>query len=245
VAFFSGCYLEFVDSPMGDAILRVLTGQGWEVVFPRGQVCCGAPVLLSGDVEDGLELIRRNARAFAETEAETVLTLCATCGSTLREEYRSAAQQLRPEEQAQAEALSGKVQDLAQFLVGHDPIPGMSLREPLRVTYHDPCHHARGMGVKTEPRQLLTAIEGVELVEMAEPARCCGGGGSFSMTHPEISVQIGTWKVRDILSTGAQAVVTSCPGCILQIQEVAQREGAPFEVLHLVEILDRALPKAK
>jgi len=91
---------------------------------------------------------------------------------------------------------------------------------------------------------VLRSIGGVRLVEMAEPARCCGGGGSFSLTHPEVSVEVGRWKVRDILQTGAQAVVTSCPGCILQIQEVAQREGATFEVFHLVDLLDRAMPKA-
>jgi glycolate oxidase iron-sulfur subunit len=245
VALCSGCYLEFVDSPVGDAALRVLTGQGWEVIFPRAQVCCGAPVLLTGDVEDGLELVRRNAGAFADTQADAVLTLCATCGSTLREEYRSAAELLPSGERARVEALSERIQDLARFLVANPPLEGLTLPQPLGVTYHDPCHHARGMGVRAEPRELLGAIQGVELLEMVDPARCCGGGGSFSMTHPEISVEVGSWKVRDILSTGARAVVTSCPGCILQIQEVASRLGADFEVLHLVELLDRAMPSTR
>ena len=98
----------------------------------------------------------------------------------------------------------------------------------------------RGQKISAEPRQLIRSIEGVNLVEMREPAKCCGGGGSFSLTHSEVSIEVGGWKVEDILSTGAQAVVTSCPGCVLQIQEVAQRKGASFQVLHLAELLDRA-----
>jgi glycolate oxidase iron-sulfur subunit len=109
------------------------------------------------------------------------------------------------------------------------------------VTYHDPCHHVRGQRISREPRELLLSIGNLTLKEMAEPARCCGGGGSFSLANPKLSIEIGRWKIHDILATGAQAVVTSCPGCVLQIQEVASREKAKFRVLHLVELLDKAL----
>jgi glycolate oxidase iron-sulfur subunit len=244
VALFSGCYLDFVDTPIGDAAIRVLASQGYEVLFPKGQVCCGAPVLYSGDLEDATELALLNARAFAMSPAPAVLTLCATCSSVLREGYATVAEHLQGEDREAVLALSARVQDVSRFLTDLGPLRGLSLPEPLTVTYHDPCHHVRGEGIKAEPRLALRSISGVRVVEMAEPARCCGGGGSFSLNHPDISVEVGRWKVKDILSTGAQAVVTSCPGCILQIQEVAQRERASFEVLHLVELLDRAMPKA-
>jgi glycolate oxidase iron-sulfur subunit len=241
VALFSGCYMEFVATPMGEAGVRVLASQGYEVVFPQGQVCCGAPVLFSGDLEDSMELARRNAEAFRDGALEAVVTLCATCGSTLREGYKILAGHLEGEERERVLALTAKVQDITSLLASRPLAGPLTLPQPMTVTYHDPCHHVRAQKISAAPRELLRSIQGVTLLEMKEPAKCCGGGGSFSLTHAEVSLEVGSWKVQDILSTGAQAVVTACPGCILQIQEVAGRKSAPLQVLHLVELLDRAL----
>lgn len=242
VGLFSGCYLEFVNTSIGDAVIRVLTREGFEVVFPRGQVCCGAPALYSGDLEDTVELALRNARAFAAEYLDAILVVCATCGSGLKEGYGILAPHLHGRDLDAVERLREKVQDLSVFLSQRKLARPLFLPEPLTLTYHDPCHHIRGQKVSSEPRQLLRSIGNLTLVEMAEPARCCGGGGSFSMTHPHISIEIGRWKIRDIMSTQAQVVVTSCPGCVLQIQEVAQREGANLRVLHIAEVLDMASP---
>lgn len=242
VAFFSGCYLEFVDTPIGEAGLRILASQGYEVLYPKGQVCCGAPVLYSGDLEDALEIAKINAEAFSDLGVQAVIALCATCGSALREGYQILAKHLRGGAREKVLRLSRKVVDISQFLNRNLPLRGLTREAPLNLTYHDPCHHIRALGIQSEPRELLDQVRGVRLVEMATPDHCCGGGGSFSLTHPEISLEIGRSKVRDIASTGVQALVTSCPGCILQIQDVAAREKARFEVLHLVEVLDRALP---
>lgn len=241
VALFIGCYLDFVDSPIGDAAIQVLASQGLEVIFPTEQVCCGAPVIYSGDLKSAMEIAPVNARAFADPSIDTVVTLCASCGSALRNQYPVLAEHLEADERELVLGLSEKVQDISELLTLHAPLRGLTREFPLTVTYHDPCHHVRGQGISSEPRRILREIPGVQLVEMAEPARCCGGGGSFSLTHPEISLEVGRWKVQDILSTGAEAVATSCPGCILQIQEVASREKAPFQVLHLVEVIQRAL----
>jgi glycolate oxidase iron-sulfur subunit len=241
VAFFSGCYLEFVDTPMGKAGIDVLTSQGYEVIFPQGQVCCGAPVLYSGDLEDAVELALINARAFDGLEVESVVTLCATCCAALREGYKIISESLNGGERGLVLGLSRKVKDLSEFLTQSQGLRGPFLDLPLRVTYHDPCHHVRGLGIHSQPRELIQSIPGVELVEMRDPARCCGGGGSFSFTNPKLSIEIGRWKLNDVLDTGAQAVVTSCPGCVLQIQEVAQRQGASVEVIHVAELLARAI----
>ncbi len=241
VALFIGCYLDFVDSPIGEAAIDVLASQGLEVIFPTQQVCCGAPVIYSGDLKGAMEIATINARAFADQSIDAVATLCATCGSALRDQYPVVAGYLEAEERDLVLGLSERVQDISELLTLHAPLSGLKGELPLTVTYHDPCHHVRGQGISLEPRRILQEIPGLQLLEMAQPARCCGGGGSFSMTHPEISLEVGKWKVQDILSTGAEAVATSCPGCILQIQEVASREKAPFEVLHLVEVIRRAL----
>jgi glycolate oxidase iron-sulfur subunit len=241
VAIFSGCYLEFVDTPVAEAAVGVLTSLGYEVLLPRDQVCCGAPVLYSGDLEGALPLAKLNAKAFARHGVDTVLTLCATCGSALKEGYGILLPHLEGRELEEVEALRGSVEDLGRFLASTELWQGQPRRTELKVTYHDPCHHVRGMGIQSEPRSLIQGLPGVELVEMTEPARCCGGGGTFSLTHPRISLEIGRWKIEDIRATGASAVVTSCPGCILQIREVALREGLQVEVLHLAQLLERSL----
>ncbi|MHB1043483.1 MAG: (Fe-S)-binding protein, partial [Eubacteriales bacterium] len=114
-----------------------------------------------------------------------------------------------------------------------------SAGEVHRVTYHDPCHLARGQGVRRQPRQLLKAIPGVKLVEMENPDACCGGGGSFLFTHPGLAEKVGGAKARAILNTGAGVVVTECPGCVKQIKLSLQREsgGARVKVVHLAEFL--------
>jgi glycolate oxidase iron-sulfur subunit len=241
VGFFPGCYMEFVDTSIGDAAIRVLSREGFEVFFPREQVCCGAPALFSGDLEDTLEIAVRNARAFANKDLDAVLVICATCGSGLKEGYEVVAQHLDGDLKDLVKRFSSKVQDLSVFLASRGLRQKLVLPEPFLVTYHDPCHHVRGQRISREPRELLLSIGNLTLKEMAEPARCCGGGGSFSLANPKLSIEIGRWKIHDILATGAQAVVTSCPGCVLQIQEVASREKAKFRVLHLVELLDKAL----
>jgi glycolate oxidase iron-sulfur subunit len=243
VGLFVGCYLEFADTPIAEAGIRVMTSRGHQVLYPKGQVCCGAPALFTGDLENAVELARINAEAFNESAVETVVTLCATCASALREGYQMLKDHLAQEDQERVLPFSCRVQDISQWLNEHGPPHGLDRGVNLTLTYHDPCHHVRAMGVQEQPRNLLREIAGVRLVEMARPTHCCGGGGSFSFSHPDVSLQVGRAKVDDILATGAQALVTACPGCILQIQDVAQRENASFEVLHLVEVLERALPR--
>lgn len=243
VGFFSGCYTDFVETSLGDAAIRILSREGFEVFFPGEQVCCGAPALYSGDLEDALEIALLNAKAFSKMDLDAVVVICATCGSGLTEGYSIVAEHLKGEDKVLVEGLTRKVQDINTFLFARGLRQGLCLPEPTSVTYHDPCHHVRGQKICEEPRELIRSVGNLHLKEMVEPARCCGGGGSFSLSKPELSVEIGKWKVKDILSTGAQAVVTSCPGCILQIREVAHREGAGFQVLHIVELLDVASPE--
>ena len=108
------------------------------------------------------------------------------------------------------------------------------------MTYHDPCHLARGLGVTRQPRTLLTGIAGVRLTEMREPARCCGGAGSFSLTHQELSIAIGARKAADIAQTGAEVVATACPGCRMQLADVLAQAGDDRPVAHVVELLAAA-----
>jgi glycolate oxidase iron-sulfur subunit len=241
VGFFSGCYMEFVETGMGDATVGVLSQEGFEVFYPREQTCCGAPALYSGDVEDALEIALKNARAFLSQKLDSVIVGCATCFDCLKKGYSSLSSSLQGEEKEMLEEFSSMVEESSSFLVKKGLSRRRRLSSPNLVTYHDPCHLSRGGAIVREPRELLASIEGLELKEMSQPRRCCGGGGSFGLAHPEISIEIGRWKVQDIQATGAKIAVTSCPGCILQIQEVARREGAEIKAVHLMELLRGAL----
>lgn len=245
VGFFSGCYMEFAETAMGDATIEVLLGDGFEVLFPREQTCCGAPALYSGDWQDALEIALKNAKAFLSLGVDSVVVGCATCFDCMKKGYSVLASGLKGEEREILDHFSSLVEESSSFLLKEGLAKEGFLKRHIVVTYHDPCHLARGWGLGKEPRQLLASIEGLEIVEMSQPGKCCGGGGSFGLMHPEISVEIGRWKIQDILRTGAEIVVTSCPGCILQIQEMAEREGAKVSVLHVMEVLRTALADSR
>ena len=131
------------------------------------------------------------------------------------------------------------VKDLAEFLAG-EPLRGPLAPVPLTCTYHDPCHVVHGQKIKSEPRQLLAQIPGLRLVELAESDWCCGSAGLYNLTEPEMATRLLHRKVGHVLATEAEAVVTANPGCILQIQAGLGAHDAKIDVLHLVEVLDRA-----
>jgi glycolate oxidase iron-sulfur subunit len=131
------------------------------------------------------------------------------------------------------------VQDLSEFLA-REPLRGPLAPIPMTVTYHDPCHVVHGQKIRRPPRELLAQIPGLRLVDLPESDWCCGSAGIYNLTHPEMAGRLAERKVRHVLSTGAEAVVTANPGCILQIQQGLRAAGSPVRVLHLVELLDAA-----
>lgn len=261
VSYFVGCFNALVDTTPAEAVIRVLAHNGYQVHIPRGQTCCAAPMLFSGDKAMTRRVMRKNLRVL-QGEGP-VLVSCATCGSMLRKEYPALAAEAvkgsanrrisngQPQNEegrgtsegetnklAEAAAkLARRTVDFVELLAqagnlreGHIPVRR-------RVTIHDPCDLVRGQGISSEIRQLLKAVPGIEIVEMDHPDRCCGGGGTYSISHPETAREIGRIKAHEILDTGASVVVTACPGCILQLQRVLAAEGRPLPVLHPAEVL--------
>jgi glycolate oxidase iron-sulfur subunit len=184
-------------------------------------------------------MMKTNLTALSHPEVEAVITLCATCGSTLKDLYPK----LFPGEET--EALAGKIMDFQEYLLSKNPalVDGSrsEKRSSLRVTYHDPCHLNRGMGVRDAPRTLLKNLPGVTYVEMEEADRCCGGGGLFSLSHYDLSLKIGRRKVERIIESGADVVATACPSCQMHLTDLLQREGLGIRVAHVCELLDEAL----
>lgn len=240
VGLFSGCFVDFVDPPIGRSLIRVLGRHGVEVVFPKKQTCCGIPVFMSGDIKDGLELLKINVEAFAPYQLDAVVVACATCGTALKESYKVLVEGESREWRDRIEAFSTKVQDISEFLTSKIELTKPEKGPFLKVTYHDPCHLNRGQGILTQPRAVIKGLPGVTLVEMRDSQRCCGGGGSFSFYHYELSKQISRRKVEDIEATAASVVVTGCPGCMLQLQDQLAQKGSSVEVKHLIQLVDEA-----
>jgi glycolate oxidase iron-sulfur subunit len=233
-AFFPGCMLNYIYPAAGRALVDALLANGVEVLLPPGLSCCGTPVFTSGDFATAAVLARRNVRILAGLDVDAVITGCATCGTALSHEYGLVLED-DPALPAWKE-IGAKVSDFAAFLVDL----GYSDRfRPVRrkVTYHDPCHLVRGMGVADAPRRLIRAVPGIEFVEMRDAGRCCGCAGSFSASHYELSRAINDDKIRNAGATGADLLVTGCSACRMHILDGLGRNAVPMEVLHTAELL--------
>lgn len=246
VAYFLGCVTDNLFPPVGEAVIGVLEQNGYQVVVPEN-LCCGVAHRAYGDVAAAEELARQNLAVLAGTGAELVVTDCATCAHTLREYGDLLADD--PRHAAAAAELSGKVREVSQLLVEEGfADPRGAVEET--VTYHDPCHLGRGMGVRAQPRQILRSIPGLEFRELPEADWCCGGAGSYNVTHHELSVRILERKMENFRQTGARLLATSCPSCLLQLGfglrrgELAARAGVGVpaaqsgaRVVHPVQLL--------
>jgi glycolate oxidase iron-sulfur subunit len=235
VALLAGCVQQVLDQEINWATLRVLARNGVEVIIPETQVCCGAVLSHSGDVEGALRLARQNLSAFAG-EYDAILTNAAGCGSGLKE-YPALFAGL-PEEET-ANRLADKVMDISVYLakLGIDP---PALPRPLKVAYHDACHLAHAQGVTAEPRRILSAIPNLTLLPIAEAELCCGSAGTYNIEQPELADAIGMRKAEHILETGCEVVVTGNIGCMIQLRRQLQRCGSRLPVYHTLQLLDLA-----
>src|SRR4051794_40397937 len=235
VALFLGCVADDMFPETNAATARVLQQNGCEVFVPRGQACCGAIHYHSGVEGPALDLARRNIAAFDPDKFDAIIVNAAGCGAMLKD-Y---AHLLPAADHTAAARFVAKVRDISEFLVALGPIaPTHPL--PMRVTYHDPCHLCHGQQVRSQPRQLLSMIPGLELRPLEESEICCGAAGTYNLTQPEMSERLGRRKMDHIAATGAAIVATGNVGCILQISRKIKERGSPIAVLHPVDLLDRA-----
>ena len=226
VAYFRGCGMEMMFPHIAADSLALLEVTTRPLLRPN--VCCGLPHLAHGMRGDFLDLAKRNIALFEDTDC--VVTDCASCGGTLKHLGTYLAHD--PLWSDRAKAFSGKVMDLTEYLhrVGYRP----GQRTDVTFTFHDPCHLARGQGIRRQPRDLLEAAG--RFVDMKDADVCCGGAGSFHMDHPEVSARILQKKQEAIEATGAAAVVTACPGCLIMMTKAAKSSGR-FQALHISQVL--------
>ncbi len=242
VALFGGCANDFLYPELGIDLIKVMNKLAVEVSYPQKQNCCGVPALYSGDKETAVALAEQNVAAMLEDDPDFILTTCPTCTMALQRDFVEFLKD-NPVWAAKAKRLAEITIDAAGFIVNQlgatEVFKGLSA--PEKVTYHDSCHLKRGAGVWREPRELLTT-SGRQLVEMDHADRCCGFGGSYSLTsHPDISKQILGDKVKDIENSGATCVAIDCPGCMLQLRGGLEKKEVDVRVKHTIELLAESL----
>jgi glycolate oxidase iron-sulfur subunit len=224
VTLFLGCLQNYVFAATAGNAVEILRRAGFEVVVPREQACCGLAALYLGDEKAALRLANRNAAVFSDARPDYIVTACATCATMLKNEYPDL---LGPDWVGKA-----KVMEICEFLSGQGYVPE---GRGENVAYHDPCHMRYAQGVVEEPRRLLNAV--AEVREAGEGGRCCGGGGTFSIFHYELSREIGVAQAELLKETGARTVATTCPGCMIQLSDILEQG---IEVCHVIDYLVRA-----
>jgi glycolate dehydrogenase iron-sulfur subunit len=237
VGFIEGCIMPQFFSDTNAATVRVLAANGCVVYSPPRQGCCGALQMHTGDRATARQLARRNIDAFEPLGLDAIIINAAGCGSTLKEYAHLLADD--PRYAARAASFTARVKDVSEFLASIDLVPP-TRPVPVRVTYQDACHLVHGQGIRSQPRSLLRQIPGLELVEMQESDVCCGSAGIYNLTHYDIAVQLLDQKMDNVVATGARMVVAPNPGCTMQLMYGARRKGIALELVHVVDLLDRA-----
>jgi L-lactate dehydrogenase complex protein LldE len=219
---------------VGRAMVQVLERVGCTVEYPEEQTCCGQAPFSSGYWDDALPLARRFVEVFSGAEA--VVCPSGSCTAMVRRFYPELA---RADAGLKRElcGIGALVFEFSEFLVRRLGVTDVGARFPHRVAFHDACHLLRELDVHEEPRQLLQAVHGLELVEIAEQGECCGFGGSFSVSMSDISAAMGERKVRNIEQAAVDYVASCDPSCLLQIGGILSRRGGRTRAIHLAEIL--------
>jgi glycolate oxidase iron-sulfur subunit len=227
VALFTGCIMEPMFGRVNRATLQVLLANGFDVIVPAEQRCCGALLMHAGLRDHARELAQANVAAFAD--AEVIVNNSAGCGCAMKEYGHL----LGDEGGAR---FSSKCRDVSEFLaeVGLTAVPA---RTTARAAYDDPCHLCHGQGVRQQPRSLLAQVPGLELVAHARPEDCCGSAGIYNLLEPTLAAQIGAKKAASLRAANVDLVVTGNPGCMMQIDSHLRRIGHELSVRHPVELL--------
>jgi len=239
VALLTGCVQRLSFAHVNQATVRVLAAEGCRVESPETQGCCGALPLHAGHIEQARALARHNIDVFERLDVDCIAVNAAGCGSAMKE-YGELFEH-DPAWAGRARALAAKVRDVSQVLA--ELGPSRARRHPIaaRVVYHDACHLAHGQGVRAEPRAMLQAIPGVDLVTPAEPEICCGSAGIYNLVTPAPAADLGERKVRHLAAASPDMIATANPGCTLQIAAAARRVGHDWPVFHPIELVDASI----
>ncbi|WIX75126.1 heterodisulfide reductase-related iron-sulfur binding cluster [Amycolatopsis carbonis] len=238
VGMLLGCVQREFFPGVNAATARVLSAEGFDVIAPAGQGCCGALSVHNGREQEAQSFARKLIDTFEAAGVERVVVNAAGCGSAMKEYADLLADD--PAYAERARSFADGVRDITEFLVERGTV---ATRHPLAVTiaYHDACHLGHAQAIRTQPRALLREISELQLREIAEADLCCGSAGIYNILQPEAAGELGDRKARNVLATGAPLLVTANPGCLMQLAASAERLGGQLKVAHTVEVLDASI----
>ncbi len=239
VGLLAGCVQQTIAPEINAATIRVLAANGFDVIVPKGQGCCGSLSMHTGEAEAARSFAAVNLDLFPQNLV-AIITNAAGCGSGMKE-YDLLFRGHRLE--AKAKAFSHRIQDVSQFLNSIDMVPMKPLRRSMRVAYHDACHLAHAQGIQSAPREILRKIPGLELCEIPDGEICCGSAGTYNIEQPDIANTLGNTKAKNIAGLNVDAVAMGNIGCMVQIQNHLQKlnlSGETIPVLHTIQLLDQA-----
>ena len=239
VGILAGCVQQVFFPHVNAATVRVLAAEGCEVIIPQEQACCGALMLHSGLEDEAAALAKKMIGAFEKANVDTIVINSAGCGSTMKEYGHLLRDD--PQWAERARAFSAKCRDISEILCEFEP---RARRHPLklRAAYHDACHLQHAQGVREQPRRLLAGIPELEIAEIPESGLCCGSAGVFNLLQPDTASQLGSRKVDHLLTTGAEAVISANPGCLLQLMNGLRQRGLKaMPAFHMAELLDASI----
>ncbi len=234
VTLFVQCLVDGFYPEVAEAVVQVLERLDLEVTCPTDQTCCGQPAYNTGYHKEAAAAARRFVEIFEP--AAVIVCPSGSCVDMVRHHYPALFAD-DPSWKSRAEAVSRKIFEFSEYLVDVLGVTDLGSDFQGRVTYHDSCHLSRRLKVARQPRALIEAVAGAELVEMAESKRCCGFGGTFSVKYPEISGAILSDKVDRILATGADAVVGCDMSCLMNISGMLDRRNCGVKALHIAQLL--------
>lgn len=239
VALFTGCLIDKILPNIAHASIKALHHHNVNLVIPETQGCCGIPALASGDRKTFNTLLAHHINLFQKENFDYLVTACATCTSTIKKLWPSLYQGNDAGFEIFLDDLSKKTMDINQFLVDVIKLSpddrGKDKESSEAVTYHDPCHLKKSLGIFIQPRAVIQA-SGHVLKEMENADKCCGMGGSFNLFHYDISFKIGTLKQESIIETHCSTVASGCPACIMQISDMLSQAGSTVQVKHPIEL---------
>jgi glycolate oxidase iron-sulfur subunit len=231
VELFAGCIMSTMFADLDVLTAELLAAAEYEVVVTDGQVCCGALSAHAGDLAVATEMAARNVAAFHS--GRRIVSNSAGCGAFMKQYGEILG--------SDGESVARRIVDVSQLLAAEPP-SFRAVELPGPVVYQDPCHARLAQGIISEPRTLLRAVPGLVLVEADEQDMCCGSAGVHNIIHPRTADELGRRKAHALVESGASIVVTSNPGCLMQVQAALRSIGSDLPVIHLVDLLRRALP---
>jgi glycolate oxidase iron-sulfur subunit len=245
VGFLTGCVQDLIYSDINRDTVDVLLANGCEVVTPRKQHCCGSLHAHNGELNLAKLMAKRTLDAFELESLDAVITNAAGCGSHLKNYHHLLEDD--PDYAAKAKQWSSKLKDIHEWLVeiGIAPPKATALAEPMRVTYHEACHLCHGQKITKQPREVLKAIPGLELVELPESTWCCGSAGIYNITQPEMSQQLLDRKLEHIDETRASIVAMANPGCLVQVESGIRISGREVKARHPISLLAEAYRRGR